>query len=153
MYNIMYPSLTQPGTWQNKWRENNTEQNKLKEKKEEEKRTGTQGEKWRQTKEYRAIREEEAKDDEVIKRNRERKKNRSRKIKCLCREEHETIRMGKTARGKEGMSCNRDRRGKERQKRARRGGNWGQGRMRCRTMIDRFLAGSICHTVIGRKME
>lgn len=25
--------------------------------------------------------------------------------------------------------------------------------MRCRTMIDSFLAGSICHAVIGRKME
>ena len=35
----------------------------------------------------------------------------------------------------------------------RRGGNRGQRRMRCRTMIDRFLAGSICHAVIGREME
>lgn len=32
-------------------------------------------------------------------------------------------------------------------------GNRGQGRMRRGTMMDRFLASSICHAVIGRKME
>lgn len=37
--------------------------------------------------------------------------------------------------------------------RERGGEDRGQRRMRCRTMIDSFLAGSICHTVIGRKME
>lgn len=43
--------------------------------------------------------------------------------------------------------------GERETKRERRGGNRGQKRMRCLTMIDRFLAGSICHAVIGRKME
>lgn len=50
------------------------------------------------------------------------------------------------------MSCNRDGRGK-RDKVREEEGTEGRGRMRCRTMIDRFLAGSICHAVIGRKME
>lgn len=36
-----------------------------------------------------------------------------KKIKCPCREKHETIKRGKnTKRKKEGMSCNGDRRGK-----------------------------------------
>lgn len=39
-------------------------------------------------------------------------KSKDRKIKCPYREKHKTIKMGKTLRGKEGMSCNRNRRGK-----------------------------------------
>lgn len=41
-------------------------------------------------------------------------------MKCLCREKCQTIKMGKIQKGKEGMSCNRDRignRDKERGKR------------------------------------
>lgn len=59
------------------------------------------------TKVYSVIRGE-TKGDEVI----GEKKSKGRKIKCPCREKHETIKMGKIQRGKEGMSCNRDRRGK-----------------------------------------
>lgn len=59
-----------------------------------------------QTKVYSAIREE-TNGDEVM------GGSKGRKIKCPCREKHETIKMGKKIqRGKEGMSCNRERRGK-----------------------------------------
>lgn len=80
------------------------------------------------------------------KRGDKRRRGKGRKMKCPCGEKHETIKMGKKQRGKEGMSCNRDRRG--RRDRERRGGNRGQRRMRCGTMIDRFLAGSICQMLL-----
>lgn len=81
-------------------------------------------------------------------------KNKGGKIKCPRRKKHETIKMAKknSEDRKEGMSCIGDRRGK-RDKERERGWNRGQSGMRCGTMIDGFLAGSICHAVIGRKME